>query len=104
MSPLDLVIYFLLLAVIMILTGYFVIVKPNRLKREWKLVAEGKFKRAISRRFTTNIKTATVSKVFLENGGTVLVADVFHFPPTGTYIKIYKNSLGEFKIETADLL
>ena len=100
---LNLVIYFLFLAVIVFLIKYFVVAKPNKLRREWKLIAEGELKRVVSRKFTTNIKATNISKVFLENGWTVLVADIYHFPPAGTHIKIYKNSLGEFKIETADL-
>ena len=46
---------------------------------------------------------AVVSTIFFNDDRTVKVMGISNLPPVGTYIKVYKNPLPEFKVEVGGM-
>lgn len=94
---------------------YYVLSREKRLRKQWTLIAEGEYQKAIHRRtnlviesgFTrkhkNHLSSLMFSTIFFTDGRTVVVMNIDKFPAPGTYIKIYKNPLPEFKIEIDEM-
>ena len=81
-----------------------------RLKNNWKLVCEGVIERTVTKTasytiaggfmgFSRNNFWMTITTIFFMDGNSARVRGL-ELPPPGTYIKLYKNGTGEFRIET----
>ena len=92
----------------------YISTREERLRKRWELIAEGEYMKVINKAGRFNIYLgiagqrsgplpAVVSTIFFSNGRTVKVTGINQFPPVGTYIKVYKNPLPEFKIETENI-
>lgn len=89
---------------------FYIATREERLRKHWKLIAEGEYAKVINKSGTFNIDLGIagqrsgplqviVSTIFFSDGRTVKVMGISKFPPVGTYINVYKNPLPEFKIE-----
>ncbi len=97
-----------------ILLYFYLSAREERLKKRWRLIAEGEYIKVTDKAGTFNIDLGiagqrsgplpiVVSTIFFSDGRTVKVAGINQFPPVGTYIKVYKNPLPEFKIELENM-
>lgn len=97
-----------------ILLYFYISTREKRLRNRWKLIAEGEYIKVTNKAGTFNIDLGIagqrsgplpiiVSTIFFSDGRTVRVMGINQFPPVGTYIKVYKNPLPEFKIETENI-
>ncbi len=105
--------YFITLS-LLLLTGwlyFYISTREQSLRKKWELVSEGEYIKVVHkntnlavesgiRRKKTVISSLVFSTIFFKDGRTAIVMNVSEFPPSGAYIKIYKNPLPEFKIET----
>ena len=97
-----------------ILLYFYLSAREERLKKQWKLIAEGEYIKVTNKAGTFNIDLGiagqrsgplpvVVSTIFFSDDRTVKVAGINQFPPVGTYIRVYKNPLPEFKIEIENI-
>ena len=99
----------LLILTIGLMSGYIFI--SERRQKIFELKAWGCIKKVIIVRgsFTVNLMTmtgrgnlllnTTMATIFFADDTNIKVIGITHFPPQGTYVKVYKNRVPEFRIE-----
>lgn len=104
-----------LIPIILVSSLYrYISTREQRLKNQWRLIAEGEYAGVIDKAGTFNIDLGimgqgsgplpvVVSTIFFSDGRTIKITGLNQLPPVGTYIKVYKNPLPEFKIEVEDM-
>lgn len=88
----------------------YLFTREKRLRKRWRLIAEGEVVKVVDRTSKVIIYlgiagqrssplSMTISTIFFKDDTTVKVMGMKNLPPPGTYIKVFKNPLPEFKIE-----
>ena len=85
---------------------WFIKLYQKRQENNWRIVAEGAYERSevvssvIAARRVAKMGLMVITTIFFQDGKTWPILGVLHNPPApGTMIRVYKNGLGQSRIE-----